>query len=50
MKLLNEAHRKNSERAMKALSERKLPLDLKKVQEEILRNSKDPKKTTLKNA
>lgn len=50
MQILNEAHRKNWERAMKALSERKLPLNFKKVQEEILRNSTDTQKPTLKSA
>lgn len=50
MKYLNEAHKINSESAMKHLSERKLPLDLEKVQAQVLRSSTDRKKKILKNA
>lgn len=48
MKYLNEAHKINSKKAMKALSERKLPIDLKKAQADILRNSVNTKKQILK--
>ncbi len=42
MKYLTDAHRKNEESKAKTIASMKLPLDLKKVIEQIKMNSQNP--------